>query len=124
MPPNAKQNRQPRLSAITSGFNRGIVRSAPAAVPSHQLPLMARSVCPRARAGINSSMAELIAEYSPPMPAPVKNRKTIKLQRFQEKAVRTVATRYRSSVSMNHFLRPCRSMRYENKNAPPTEPAR
>ena len=37
-------------------------------------PLMARSTQPRTRAGISSSIAELIAEYSPPIPAPVKNR--------------------------------------------------
>ena len=30
-------------------------------------------------------MAELIAEYSPPIPAPVKNRKTAKLQKSHEK---------------------------------------
>ena len=29
----------------------------------------------------------------PPIPAPVKNRKTAKLQKFQEKAVRNAATR-------------------------------
>ena len=35
---------------------------------------MIRSVRPRARAGMSSSIAELIAAYSPPIPAPVKNR--------------------------------------------------
>ncbi len=38
-------------------------------------------------------MAELIAEYSPPIPAPVKNRKTAKLQKSQENAVQNAATR-------------------------------
>jgi hypothetical protein len=35
---------------------------------------MIRSTVPRTRAGISSSIAELIAAYSPPMPAPVKKR--------------------------------------------------
>ena len=48
--------------------------AAPIAVPSQNEPLMMRSTVPRTRAGISSSMAELIAAYSPPMPAPVKNR--------------------------------------------------
>jgi hypothetical protein len=34
-----------------------------------------------------------MAEYSPPMPAPVKNLKITKLQKFHEKAVSTVKTR-------------------------------
>ena len=36
-----------------------------------------RSTRPRTRAGISSSMAELIAAYSPPMPAPVSARKKV-----------------------------------------------
>src|SRR3954447_22417017 len=36
---------------------------------------MARSTQPRLRAGMSSSMAELIALYSPPMPRPVRKRK-------------------------------------------------
>jgi hypothetical protein len=39
--------------------------------------LIVRSTCPRTRAGISSSIAELIAEYSPPMPAPVSARQTV-----------------------------------------------
>jgi len=35
---------------------------------------MMRSTRPRTRAGISSSMAGLMAAYSLPMPAPVKNR--------------------------------------------------
>ena len=50
--------------------------SAPAAAPSQYEPLMIRSTRPRTRAGISSSIAELIAAYSPPMPAPVKKRAT------------------------------------------------
>ena len=54
---------------------------------------MMRSVQPRTRAGISSWIVELIAVYSPPMPAPVRKRKRQKLQMFQEKAVAAVATR-------------------------------
>jgi len=54
---------------------------------------MARSIRPRSRAGISSWIAELIAEYSPPMPAPVRKRKNRKLVKSHEKAVRAVATR-------------------------------
>jgi hypothetical protein len=49
-------------------------QDAPNIVPSQNDPLMIRSTRPRTRAGISSSMAELMAAYSPPMPAPVKNR--------------------------------------------------
>ena len=41
---------------------------------------MIRSTRPRTRAGISSSIAELIAAYSPPMPAPVKKRQRKKYQ--------------------------------------------
>ncbi len=44
---------------------------------------MIRSTRPRTRAGISSSIAELIAEYSPPIPAPVKNRHRKKYQGVQ-----------------------------------------
>jgi hypothetical protein len=50
--------------------------SAPRVAPSQNEPLMMRSTRPRTRAGISSSMAELMAAYSPPMPAPVKKRVT------------------------------------------------
>jgi hypothetical protein len=42
---------------------------------------------------MSSSMAELIAEYSPPMPAPVKNRQRNKYHGAKAKAVATVARR-------------------------------
>ena len=67
--------------------------SAPAAVPSQNEPLMIRSTVPRTRAGISSSIAELIAAYSPPMPAPVKKRQTANHRNDAENAVATVATR-------------------------------
>ena len=41
---------------------------------------MIRSTRPRTRAGISSSIAELIAAYSPPIPAPVKKRAAKKNQ--------------------------------------------
>ena len=53
---------------------------------------MIRSTRPRTRAGISSSIAELIAAYSPPMPAPVKKRATKKYRGLKEKAVAIVAT--------------------------------
>ena len=54
--------------------------------------MIARSTRPRRRAGISSWIAELIAEYSPPMPAPVRKRNSRKLQKSQAKAVAAVAT--------------------------------
>jgi hypothetical protein len=47
---------------------------APTAAPTQNEPLMAMSTRPRYFAGISSSIAELIAAFSPPMPAPVMNR--------------------------------------------------
>jgi hypothetical protein len=38
-------------------------------------------------------MAELIAEYSPPIPEPARKRKTAKLQKPQASALATVKTR-------------------------------
>ncbi len=77
----------------TLGLSSTIVRAAPAAAPSQYDPLMIRSMRPRSRAGISSSMAELIAEYSPPIPAPVRNRQAKKNHGANENAVSTVATR-------------------------------
>ena len=54
---------------------------------------MIRSTVPRTRAGISSSIAELIAAYSPPMPAPVKKRQIAKNRNDPENAVATVAAR-------------------------------
>ena len=65
--------------------------AAPMAAPTQKLPLMARSVQPRTRAGTSSWMVELMAVYSPPMPAPVRNRNRAKLQKFHESAVAAVA---------------------------------
>jgi hypothetical protein len=57
--------------------------NAPPAAPSQKLPLTMRSIHPRYFAGISSSMAELTAAYSPPMPRPVTMRKKAKLQKSQ-----------------------------------------
>ena len=56
------------------------------------MPLIARSAQPRTRAGISSSIAELIAAYSPPMPMPVKKRQMANIRKSWLKAVATVAT--------------------------------
>ena len=61
------------------------------AAPIQKLPLMARSVQPRTRAGVSSWMVELIAAYSPPMPAPVKKRNS-EAPKFHDSAVAAVAT--------------------------------
>ncbi len=65
----------------------------PTTAPSQNDPLMIRSMRPRARAGIISSIAELIAEYSPPIPAPVKKRAARNHSGVVAKAVATVASR-------------------------------
>jgi hypothetical protein len=49
--------------------------------------LITRSVQPRTRAGTSSWIVELMAVYSPPMPAPVTKRHSAKVHTFQEKAV-------------------------------------
>ena len=54
---------------------------------------MMRSSVPRTRAGISSSIAESIAAYSPPIPAPVKKRQTANHRNDGANAVATVATR-------------------------------
>ncbi|MND04413.1 hypothetical protein D3C83_246690 [compost metagenome] len=63
------------------------------AAPTQKVPLMARSTWPRTRAGMSSSIAELMAAYSPPMPKPVTKRKKAKEAMSQLKAVATVAAR-------------------------------
>ena len=75
------------------GCKKTTAPNAPSAAPSQKLPLIARSVRPRNRAGTNSWIAELIAAYSPPMPAPVRKRNSAKLQKSHDKAVAAVAVR-------------------------------
>ena len=84
--------RQPTSSAKIDSFSRISESRPPATAPSQNEPLMIRSTRPRARAGISSSIAELIAEYSPPMPAPVKKRASRNQSGVVAKAVATVAS--------------------------------
>ena len=93
MAPTPKASRHPMLGAKFDVSSSTSAPAAPAAEPSQYVPLMIRSTRPRRRAGINSSMAELIAAYSPPMPAPVKNRAAKKYQGAKANAVATVAVR-------------------------------
>ena len=65
--------------------------------------MIVRSTRPRI-AGISSSIAELIAEYSPPIPAPVKNRKSAKLQKSHEKPCRR-RDQVDAERDVNSFLR-------------------
>jgi hypothetical protein len=91
--PRPKHSRQPRSTARSFGSSSTRVAAAPAAVPSQYEPLMIRSTRPRTRAGISSSMAELIAAYSPPMPAPVRSRNKKNHQGANDSAVSAVAAR-------------------------------
>jgi hypothetical protein len=65
----------------------------PTIVPIHHVPLIERSTQPRRRDGISSSIVELIAAYSPPIPIPVSARKTAKLHTSHENAVSAVHAR-------------------------------
>jgi hypothetical protein len=85
--PMKKARRQPVSGETRAGSSSTIAATPPIAAPIQKEPLMTRSVQPRTRAGTSSWMVELIAVYSPPMPMPVRKRKSRKLQRFQEKAV-------------------------------------
>jgi hypothetical protein len=80
-------------------------------VPIQNEPPITRSTAPRTRAGISSSTAEWMAEYSPPTPAPVTKRQTRNQMKFIEKAVSTLPARKIASVSMNRRLRPILSAR-------------
>ena len=84
---------------------------------------MIRSTRPRTRAGISSSIAELIAAYSPPIPAPVRKRAAKKYQGANANAVAVVATMYRPRVMRNSFLRPQRSVSWPKNSAPVQAPA-
>ena len=67
---------------------------------------MIRSTRPRARAGIISSIAELIAEYSPPIPAPVKKRAARNQTAVVENAVATVAQQVERQRDQEELLAP------------------
>ena len=53
---------------------------------------------------MSSSIAELIAAYSPPIPAPVKNRIARNHHGVHEAAVSTVATRYSAERDQEEVL--------------------
>jgi hypothetical protein len=72
---------------------------------------------------VNSWIVELMAAYSPPMPAPVKARNAMKLAKFHENAVAAVASRYTPSVTKNSLRRPSRSVSQPKPSAPQTAPA-
>jgi hypothetical protein len=67
--------RQP-MSAGKTELRKKIAAAEPAIEPTQYEPLMIRSTRPRTRAGISSSIAELIAEDAPPRPAPATRRRT------------------------------------------------
>jgi hypothetical protein len=73
--PMKKAMRQPMSGPKFCGSRSTTEPAAPIAAPTQKLPLMTRSVQPRTRAGMSSWIVELIAVYSPPMPAPVRKRK-------------------------------------------------
>src|SRR5579875_2109167 len=66
-PPTLKATRQPTSWGRIAGSSTTSEPRAPRAAPIQKLPLIARSVQPRQRAGMSSWIAELIAEYSPPI---------------------------------------------------------
>ncbi len=92
MPPSPNASRQPIPGSTTDGSSSGMVSSEPKVAPTQNEPLMATSTRPRCALGISSSMAELIAAYSPPIPMPV----TVRATKYQSgpgaNAVATVAT--------------------------------
>ena len=69
-------------------------------------------------------MAELMAAYSPPIPAPVRKRQAANQMKLKEKAVATVAIRYTPRVIMKSILRQSRSVRRPKNSAPSTAPSR
>jgi hypothetical protein len=91
--PSPKASRQPSEAGIRSASSRTRLSAAPPAAPNQYEPFTARLTVARHRAGTISSIAELIAAYSPPMPAPVKNRMRKNHHGANEKAVSTVASR-------------------------------
>jgi len=109
--PSPKARRQPTCWSTTRGSSSTMLAPLPRMAPNQYVPLIARSTQPRRTAGINSSIVELIALYSPPMPSPVRKRKARKLHTFHDVAVSNVATRYHASVIKKSFLRPKRSVR-------------
>lgn len=71
---------------------------------------------------MSSSMAELMAAYSPPMPMPVMKRKSRNDHRLKDREVAAAASRYTPREIMNSFLRPKRSVSQPKKIAPKHAP--
>src|ERR1700678_4194157 len=118
--------RQPRSGATLLSTHS--VTTVPRMAPAQYVPLTARSTVPRYLAGIISSIAELIAAYSPPMPDPamilVAYRNRNQCPPTGVAAVRPLPTRYTPSVTMNRFRRPSLSDSRPKKSAPMTSPIR
>ncbi len=91
--PIPKAKRQENAGEKAGVSRRKSDAPEPSAAPIQNVALTKRSTCPRTRPGMSSSIAELMAAYSPPMPAPVSARKMAKLAKFQENAVAAVARR-------------------------------
>src|SRR5215211_5512053 len=82
-----KARRQPRSAANRLSSSSRSEASEPRIVPIQYEPPITRSTHPRTRAGISSSTAEWIAEYSPPTPAPVITRQAMNQAKLIEHAV-------------------------------------
>ena len=119
-----KPIRQPMLIGSRLGLSRKIEAAAPIMAPAQYVPLTAMSVRPRYRAGISSSIAELIAVYSPPIPVPAMNRKMTRNHRFGENPAIPLASRYVIRVTRNSRRRPSRSVSQPKNSAPTTSPSR
>src|SRR3712207_1299163 len=117
-----KAMRQPTSIANRPVSSSASEASEPRMVPIQNEPPMTRSTQPRTRAGISSSTAEWMAEYSPPTPAPVMTRQTRNQTKFVENAVSTEPAMKMASVSMNSFLRPSLSASRPKNNAPAQAP--
>ena len=119
--PTPKHTRHPTLTGRR--LVAGTVSSAPTAAPAQYVPLMTMSILPRLRLGISSSMAELIAAYSPPMPNPVRKRNRKNHHGANDSAVMAVDARYTPRVIMKSFFRPNRSVSHPKNRAPMHAPA-
>src|SRR3954471_18890063 len=73
---------------------------------------------------MSSSIAELIAVYSPPIPRPATKRKRSRNHSENENAAMPLATRWSAGVRMKSRLRPSRSVSRPNTSAPTTSPKR
>ncbi len=91
--PISRAIRQPRLTPTRDGSSRKMPMNAAIAAPPQYVPFTRMSARPRFFDGMSSSMAELIAAYSPPMPMPAMNRHTSIQIRFIENAATPLATR-------------------------------